>query len=258
MIGASWINMSPEIASARLRSIIPREILMRQGVVQPGLDVVIGAKHGWDVDYVKSSGCKLIFDVCDDHFHNEHRSHYLEACEKADEVTCNSDAMRELILAETGRDALVIDDPYEDEEREPTLGTGALWFGHQSNLPDLKAIFEQVKHPLSVVSNKNWSTFGREMKACKVVLIPTGKSMAKSANRAVRAIRMGKYPVCGELPAYREIKGLYVGDVVEGLDYYMSIDPREQVKALQAEIRERFCPERIAKQWASVIREVMQ
>lgn len=258
MIECAWINTDPKIASARLRSIIPRGILMRQGLVKPGLQVVVGAKHGWDVDYVKSSGCKLVFDVCDDHFHNEHRPHYMEACQKADMVTCNSESMRELILAETGRDALVIDDPYEDDEREPTLGNGVLWFGHQSNLPDLKAVWDNFKHPVSVVSNKNWHTFDKEIRACKVVVIPTGKSEAKSANRAVRAIRLGKYPVCGPLRAYSEIKGLFVGDVLEGLGYYMNIDPREQVRALQAEIRDRFDPEVIAKKWYRVLHEVTQ
>jgi hypothetical protein len=258
MIEVAWINTDPKIASARLRSLIPRKILMEQGLVKPGLQVVVGAKHGWDVDYVKSSGCKLIFDVCDDHFHGELRSHYMEACEKADLLTCNSETMREILLEQTGRDALIIDDPYEDDEREPTLGHGVLWFGHQSNLPDLKAVFDDIKHPISVVSNKNWNTFHKEMLACKCVVIPTGKSMAKSANRAVRAIRYGKYPVCGELPAYAEIKGLYTGDVIEGLDYYMSIDPREQVKALQNEIRDRFDPEVIAKKWMRAIHEVLQ
>jgi hypothetical protein len=258
MIGVAWINTDPVIASARLRSLIPRKRLMKQGLVKPGLDVVIGAKSGWDIDYVLSSGCRLIFDVCDDHFSDHQRPHYMEACEKAHLLTCNSESMRELILEKTGRDALVIDDPYEDDETEPTLGNGVLWFGHKSNLKDLEAVAGRIKYPLTVVSNHNWKDFPKEMRACRVVVIPTGKSMAKSANRAVRAIRLGKYPVCGELPAYAEIKGLYTGDVVEGLDYYMSIDAREQVKALQDEIRERFDPQLIAKRWYRAICEVVQ
>lgn len=258
MIEVAWINTDPNIASARLRSLIPRKILLDQGVIKPGLQVVIGAKYGWDVDYVKSSGCKLIFDVCDDHFEDAQRPHYMEACEKADLVTCNSEAMREVILEQTGRDSIVIDDPYEDPEREPSLGQGVLWFGHKSNLNDLRDVAGLIAHPLTVVSNHNWGEFHKAMLACKVVVIPTGKSMAKSANRAIRAIRYGKYPVCGYLPAYAEVKGLYTGDVIDGLDYYMSIDPREQVRALQAEIRERFDPEVIAKKWYRVIHEVLQ
>lgn len=249
----AWLNIDPKIASARLRSLIPREILKRQGLVEPGLDVIVAAKHGWDPREVRGATDRMIFDICDDHFHGELRSHYMSAADFADELTCNSDTMRDVILAETGRNAVVIDDPYEDPELEPTTGEGCLWFGHQSNLKDLEAISPRVKFPLMVVSNKNYHALDGLLKFCHVVIIPTGKSMAKSANRAVRAIRYGKYPVCGELPAYREIKGLYVGDVIEGLDYFMSIDPREQVKALQDEIRERFCPERIAKQWLGVL-----
>lgn len=253
MIGCAWLNIDPQIASARLRSLIPRKHLYEQGLVKPGLDVAVVAKHGWSPLEVRRECGKMIMDICDDHFHNEHRAHYLEACELADEVTCNSEVMREIILAETGRDAIIIDDPYEDEELEPTLGKGVLWFGHQSNLPDLRAVVDRIKYPLTVVGSKNYQDLGKHLKSTQCVIIPTGKSMAKSANRAVRAIRYGKYPVCGPLPAYSEIKGLYVGDVIEGLEYYMNIDPREQVKALQDEIRERFCPDRISKQWYAVI-----
>lgn len=250
---AAWLNIDPKLASARLRSLIPREILKRDGLVEPGLDVIVAAKHGWDPREVRSATGRMIFDICDDHFHNDNRAHYLEAAELADEVTCNSEVMREIVFAETGRHAIVIDDPYEDPELTPTVGEGVLWFGHQSNLRDLEAVSPRIRYPLMVVSNKNYHALDGLMGVCHCVVIPTGKSMAKSANRAVRAIRFGKYPVCGELPAYREIKGLFVGDVIEGLDYYMSIDPTEQVKALQDEIRERFCPERIAKQWFGVL-----
>lgn len=255
MIGVAWLNIDPKIASARLRSLIPRSILYRDGEVQPGIDVIVAAKHWFDPKEVRESAGKMIFDICDDHFHGEHRTHYLTSCALADVVTCNSEAMRDVIHAETGIDAIVIDDPYEDPEVEPALGDGVLWFGHQSNLPDLRAIQDQIKFPLSVVSNKNYPSLWKELKACKCVVIPTGKSKAKSANRAIRAIRYGKYPVCGDLPAYSEIKGLYVGDVIEGLDYYMNIDPRAQVRELQHEIRVRFDPELIAKKWLQVFHE---
>ena len=46
-----------------------------------------------------------------------------------------------------------------------------------------------------------------------------------------------------------------MGDVIEGLDYYMNIDHRAQVKELQDEIRVRFDPEVIAKKWYRVLLE---
>lgn len=255
MIGVAWINIDPKIASARLRSLIPRQILYRDGLVQPGLDVIVAAKHGWDAKEVRAATEKMVFDICDDHFHDEQRNHYMQASELADVVTCNSEVMREVILAETGRDAIIIDDPYEDPELEPTLGNGVLWFGHKSNAVDLQRVAPQIKYPISIVGSSNYGDLDKRLKACQCVVIPTGKSMAKSANRAIRAIRYGKYPVCGELPAYSEIKGLFVGDVIEGLDYYMNIDHRAQVKALQDEIRVRFDPEVIAKKWYRVLLE---
>jgi hypothetical protein len=195
----------------------------------------------------------MIMDVCDDHFENVNRTHYLLACKVADVVTCNSLEMQKVIKKHTDRDAVVIDDPYEDEELPPTPGKGCLWFGHRSNLPDLIALGE-IPYPVKVISNANYSVSALDsaLKKCRCTIIPTGEKQAKSANRAIRSIRYGKYPVCGPLPAHAEL-GLGSHDFMRELDWAMTQDTRNEVLSLQRAIRERFCPTRIANDWWKVI-----
>ena len=254
MIGVTWINTDPLIASARLRSLIPRSVLTIRQVVKPGRDVVVASKHGWSVSQVRGLAGRMIFDVCDDHFHGAWSGHYRAACAVADEVTCNSQEMAKIIKHETAREAIVIDDPYEDAELEPALGEGVLWFGHASNLKDLEDVAPLLKREVFVVSNHNYSPelLDAKLKECRCTIIPTGKRQAKSANRAIRSIRYGKYPVCGPMPAHDEL-GLGWGDISAGVEWAMEHDTRHEVRRLQKAIRERFSPDRVADKWQAVI-----
>lgn len=257
MIGVTWLSISPHLASARLRNLIPRDILISKGLVKKGSDLVIASKHGWDVIRVREHFRRMIMDVCDDHFSGKWAQHYHSACKMADLVTCNSKAMQEVIRTHTQIDAVVIDDPYEDPELEPEEGFGILWFGHQTNLPDLKNISDGIKYPVTIVSNHNYSPemLDASLKACRCVIIPTGYRQAKSANRAIRAIRYGKFPVCGPMPAHEEI-GLGLDDFWETLDLAMTTDMRSKVLHLQDVVRDRFHPGKVAKDWYRAISEV--
>lgn len=250
MIGVTWVNTDPVVASARMRTIIPRQVLKMRGIVKDGRDLVIAAKHGWDPRLVRDMFPKMVMDVCDDHFDGPLGKHYKEACAFADVVTCNSQAMKSRIKQVLDIDAVLIDDPYEDGEREPDWGTGVLWFGHQSNLPDINRYKDDIPG-LTIISNHNWSPefLDYHLKTCKVVAIPTGKSMCKSANRAIKAIRYGKYPVCEHLPAYEEL-GLKTGHLLDGLK---ENHPLEEIAALQHKIRERFSPDRVSDAWEEVL-----
>lgn len=256
MLGVTWINRDPLLASARYRSLIPERILTQNRLIRPGDDVVIAAKHGWNPEEVRKLGKRMIMDVCDDHFAGPLGDHYRHAIAIADKVVCNSREMSRIIYLDTGKEADVIDDPYEDDELEPTLGHGVLWFGHKANLKDLEAVADQIRHPITVISNHNWhpEALDKALRACKAVVIPTGLRQAKSANRAIKAIRYGKYPVCGHMPAHSEL-GLGVRDIGTALDACMAGDYRGRVKVLQAGIRERFCPDRVAKDWYRAIHE---
>lgn len=249
-----WLNTDPKIASARLRSLIPREILEGQGLVEEGQEIIIAAKHGWSPLVIRQACKKMIMDVCDDHFSGPLASHYRLACGLADVVTCNSRHMREIIREHTDKDPIVIDDPYEDQELEPTQGDGVLWFGHSSNMKDLETIAGQISYPLHIVNNDNYTPeiLDKALKECRCTIIPSGPKKGKSANRAIRSIRYGKYPVCGSLPAHEEL-GLGLFDIKDELDEAMKCDMTDVVKHLQDKVRERFCPERIAKQWYEVM-----
>jgi hypothetical protein len=259
MIGVTWTNKDERLASARLRSLIPRKVLTDRGLIGEGRDVVVCAKHGWDALMVRDAFPRMIMDICDDHFSDKSKGyHYRGACRLADLVTCNSTVMKQLIKEQTGKDAIIIDDPYEDEELTPKAGNGVLWFGHTSNQYDLEAIRHLIRHPLKVINNVNYSpeALDAALKACRCVVIPTGKSLAKSANRAIRAIRYGKYPVCGRMPAHAEL-GLGEEDVIAALDRAMSQDMTptilEFTLELQKRVRERFSPQRVADDWYEVI-----
>jgi len=256
VIGVTWVNTDPLIASARLRSIIPGDILKANGLLKGGADVVVAAKHGWNAYAVRAAFRCMVMDVCDDHFDGPLAGHYLDACSVADVVTCNSREMQRVIRQQTGIDAVVIDDPYEDPEREPEGGDGVLWFGHKSNLKDLEAVAPQIRHPLTIVSNHNYcpESLDTALKSCRAVLIPTGKSLAKSANRAIKAIRYGKYPVCGPMPAHTEL-GLGTEDIGALLDDVMTHDKSVEIRAMQDAIRARFDPQKVAKDWYRVIYE---
>lgn len=252
----TWLNTDPQFASARLRSIIPRDILRAKGLVEPGVDIVIAAKHGWNPLTVREQAKKMIMDVCDDHFDGPLAGHYRLACGIADAVTCNSVTMKDEIFIHTGRIATVIDDPYEDPELEPTEGEGVLWFGHSANMKDLEAVADQIRHPLTVINSDNYSPEGldRALRACRCVVIPTGPRKAKSANRAIRSIRYGKFPACGQMPAHEELE-LGAKDIGNELDWAMEEDMSSAIVELQDAIRDRFHPEKVAKDWMKVIHE---
>lgn len=248
------------IASTRLRNIIPFRELMKLGWKQ-GPDILVCSKHNWRWNAaVRYQYRKVVFDICDDWFDDPLKGpHYLEASEKADVITCNSEAMRLRILEKTGRDAVVIDDPYEHPESPPGMGEGVLWFGHRINLQDLYDA--KIKWPLTIVTNVEapwcvpWSpeALMRELGRCRVVALPTGPRQCKSANRAVTAIRAGRFPVCGELPAYRELPGIWVGDVAEGLEMAMTQDVTDKISEAQAYVAERFSPKTVGEKWNKVL-----
>ena len=253
----TFFQTNEEIASTRLRNLLPFRELRKLGWSE-GDDVVVMSKHNWRWGpALRWRFGKVVFDVCDDHFEGPHESHYKEACEKADLVTCNSEAMRFRIFEVTGRGATVIDDPYEHDEKPPGQGEGILWFGHRSNLKDLYDAYKATTWPLRILTNIDqpwaipWSNHAllEEMERCRAVLIPTGKSPCKSANRAVTAIRLGRYPVCGPLRAYEEIPGIWVGDIAQGLMHAMTEDTTEEIRQAQDYVRERFSPERIGQKW---------
>jgi hypothetical protein len=252
----------PHLASARYRGYIPLRELTRLGFEQ-GNDWLIVSKHNWDWDETVKGYKRVCFDVCDDHFDTAWADHYRNGIKRADLVTCNSQEMMEIIGLETGRDATIIPDPYEQPERSPRVGETLLWFGHKVNLCDVEPYIKYGDlPPLEVVSNLSepgiteWSPEAMDAAFSRagLVIIPAGLSMAKSGNRAIESLRRGLFVVAGYLPAYSDL-GVYIGDICEGVKWAQSHQDEvlRRIKASQAYIRSEYSPERIGKLWAKAL-----
>lgn len=269
--------MSPAVASTRYRALLPAAYLRSHGVELCGDDgdLLIAGKHDWDTSIVERYKA-FIFDVCDDWFDDKALGpHYRRMCERATLVTCNSDVMRFRIHQATGRAATVIPDPFEHEEWAPSWGDGLLWFGNPLNLPDF---FRAVKKlhgmevPVGCISRHEdymseelkqliipWSptAVDKGFKSAAVVIIPTGKHPAKSANRLLESVRAGKFVVAEPLPAYEEFAELmWVGDIREGVEWALR-NKREclrRVRRAQKVIAKRYAPDVVGAKWLEVVK----
>jgi hypothetical protein len=263
-VKVTFAYFGPELASSRLRAKIPQQELSKLGVGF-GNDVLIYGKHFIEENQLGGFR-RLVFDVCDDHFGNKDLGgYYRRHIQIADQVTCNSEVMRGRIKAETGRDAVVISEPYESHELPPSIGPTLLWYGHMSNLEDIERLKPELRYPLRILSNhKRYEKWSREVQQealaspC-IVVIPTGKSQAKSENRMVEAIRCGRY-VCAEyLPAYEVFTKFFeLGNIPAHIDRALAnpLDAMSKIKDAQEFIRERYSPATIAGQWLEVLKDV--
>ncbi len=252
----AFASFGESVASSRLRALIPRRELARMGV-QYGHDVIVYGKSFIQMDELKPWG-KRVFDVCDDHFGTERDAYYREHIAAADLVTCNSDKMAEVILCNTGVFATVIHDPYESLEQPAGIGYGLLWFGHESNLIDLHPYLDLKPE---ILTGSEWSREKQlaALDRCAAVLIPTGKSMAKSANRLIESVRNGRFVIAGELPAHDEFKEwMWIGDIREGVKWLSDnhAEAIERITDCQNYIRDRYSPARIGKLWFNALRQL--
>ena len=244
------------LATSRLRARIPQTYLAKIGT-RPGKDVLVYSKHWLNHDDIKGYK-KYIFDVSDDHFDGPFSDYYRQHCSQADAVTCSSQMLRERIKAVTGRIATVIPEPYEGPEGKPDIGPNLLWFGHASNLADFERLGLQAKVLTNKPPYEAWTpeSFAREIAKPCIVVIPTGKSLAKSENRMVETIRRGRY-VCAEyLPAYEPFYRFFpCKSIVEHVQDAQKDTECAKRTILNAQdfIRHRYSPETIAKQWQEVI-----
>jgi hypothetical protein len=256
---------SPSLASYRLRVDIPRRHL------GPGFQSCVGTT-GEVTFFYKNGNHRLadalpgpvVYDVVNDHFKGPQAMDYFAMCSVAQTITCASEAMAECIKFYTGRDATVIDDPWETEERPAAVeGEGVLWFGHSANIASLLPHIEAIGPKLLICSNVRsahvpW-TLENEGKCLQgaAVAVLTGSNSGASANRMVKAIRAGRFVVAPEgsprnWQAFQDY--CWIGDVGEGIRW--ALNNREEackkIQAGQAYIREKFSPQLIGSQWAAI------
>lgn len=266
-----------DMASTRYRVVIPAMYLQARGhEITKDAPVLVHSKSGVDPE-VLALYQKRVYDICDDNFDCPKRGpEYVRHAREANAVTVNSDVMRFIAHKKTGRAATVIPDPYEHPEWSPSWGEGLLWFGHWTNVKDLaRSGLEAtiLTNPESVpkdsdtlkyldrVGCKTWTPEGMDeaFQSHALVVIPTGRSMAKSANRLIESVRAGKFVVAEPLPAYEEFSGLmWVGGLKEGVSWALSHKDEclKRVKACQALIRHKYSPERIGAMWERVLSSI--
>jgi hypothetical protein len=257
----------PHLASFRLRTLVAAEAV--GGTVGPEwaeADVHVFSKH-WHPDewrQAKSSPCS-VFDVCDEHFTSTPdalkvypwiRDHYYRMCETVDVVTTGSHELARIIREKTGREAVVIEEPPEGPElpAEFCPPLRPFWFGHRANLKFLEECPLPDEMEVSYLCNPDWTPERQAagLAACNLVLLPQ-KERWKSANRAVTALRAGRFAVADPVASYDGL--CWTQGVKEGIEWVIQ-NPGSIIARIQQgqqAIRERFDPERIKRQWSDCI-----
>ena len=266
----SVLGRALHIASSRYRVVIPTMVLHRMGVeICKDADILLYSKSEVDKGILDLYP-KKIYDICDDNFDCGKRGpEYEKHAKGANVVTCNSEVMRFVIHQKAGRIAEVIPDPYEHPEWKPSWGEGLMWYGHSVNVKDLVRVLPLLKDPVAPLTTSTdrlpsyveWShaEMDRQYRKCSMVIIPTGRGIAKSANRMIEAVRAGKFVVAEPLPAYEEFSDLmWVGDIPEGVEWAKARQSEclERVRACQDRIRERFSPQTIGAKWFQVVKKL--
>ncbi len=252
-----------DLASFRLRVKIPAEHL--------GCDYVIG-QSGSPTFFFKNGHITLatmlrtgvVYDVVNDHFKGKYGPEYHAMCGIADQITVASEHMAAVVKLHTGRDAVVIDDPYENPEQEPRCyGNGVLWFGHSANIASLFAVAAKiVDYPLVTCTNLprasvQWSLEAEAacLDGCAVVLM-TGSNPGASTNRIVKALRAGRFVVTpGGVESWEQFRDyIWIGDVQAGIDWALANreEACNKILAGQEYSRQRFSPSSIGAQWKAL------
>ncbi len=100
--------------------------------------IVIFLKHTLPESIIraKSLGAFTVYDLCDNKF--EEKEEYEPCCQLADLVSVNSIQMGVSTKHHTGKDSIVMPDPFERPKLDPKFSPGKdiklLWFGSQSSL----------------------------------------------------------------------------------------------------------------------------
>ena len=124
----------PKRASQRFRGLVPlQHMLPTDGYIDrveeaTKDDIVIMSKaiEIKDFMYLKDMGIKFIFDICDNKWRmgkdRQKNTALMNAgCLHANLITTTCGQLKQKIYEETGKDALIIDDPYERAIEEPTF-----------------------------------------------------------------------------------------------------------------------------------------
>jgi hypothetical protein len=268
------------LASTRYRILIPGGELVRDGIEvqiddKPDPQAInVWHKSGGEQQIADIALHGGVFDITDGHFDTPGMADwYYNMCRTATVVTCSSPWLAEFVEEKTGVPAHYVCDPYEFPERafEWRGGQSVMWFGSLPNFDTLRGVeldcpLEMItgaKEPVSQV-NVRLTPYSREtmldaFERHDVVIIPVKKIARKfvtNANRAVNALRQGKFVVAHDNPAHRELQDfIFIADrLLDGIQWARAHPDSVQamVEAGQEYVRERFSPRCAADGWRQV------
>ena len=140
-------------ASHRLRGEVTCQALAAQGydakvltdwdeIDSDTLVIFLKLSQVEQIQEAQKRGAKTIYDLCDNKF--DEQPEYAPCCMAADLVTVNSVQMGMSVKEHTGRDSIVMPDPFERPKLAPTFAPGEdlklLWFGSQSSFKFLPIV----------------------------------------------------------------------------------------------------------------------
>jgi len=140
-------------ASHRLRGEVTCQALAAQGydakvltdwdeIDSDTLVIFLKLSQVEQIQEAKRRGAKTIYDLCDNKF--DEQPEYAPCCMAADLVTVNSVQMGMSVKEHTGRDSIVMPDPFERPKLAPAFAPGEdlklLWFGSQSSFKFLPIV----------------------------------------------------------------------------------------------------------------------
>ncbi len=170
-------NPSSTLASTRYRVIIPAKAMASYGVTSKILHIEMKTTEDtFDWEYIadldllvisksfnpltervaahfRQWGRPVVVDLCDDHFDAEDGAHHRRLLELADVVIANTLWMARRIYEETGREAVVIPDPYEGERQSPRFRPQPgrlrlLWFGSDTQITTITEFLPRLREEL--------------------------------------------------------------------------------------------------------------
>jgi glycosyltransferase involved in cell wall biosynthesis len=100
--------------------------------------IVVFLKHTLpeSINRAKLLGALTVYDLCDNKFDEDEA--YIPCCMAADIISANSENMKISVKENTGKDSIVMPDPFERPKLEAKFKPGKeiklLWFGSQSSL----------------------------------------------------------------------------------------------------------------------------
>jgi len=259
----SFIHEGPEtMASYRYRVKMPAEWLGASINDFSASTLIFSKPQPSDLiemERTRARGGRVIVDICDDHLDWQH---YQEAIRIADRVTCSTRILKKEIVEKCRVVAEVIPEAYEYPGLSPHCqGDHLLWFGHHTNRAGLQRILPHIeRYPLLVISNFEgaipWSPEAVEqaLTHADIVILPFTENY-KSANRAVEALRMGCFVVAEPHPALRDIPGIWLGQIKEGIEWALKHlqQVNEMILEGQTYIQREYSPAILASAWRRVI-----